>query len=225
MPSPNNRLEIPSTQPYRLGFVAGALGVAQCRTLAALWRRHGSWDEVRVEALGQNAMLQSRHASLVRVEREYRQRLQTLTDAQLALLTDATGDTARLIALLAAFKHYAFLFDFCCLVLRQKMQTHDLVLRPSDYEAFVSSADALHPELAQLSPSTRGKIRQVTMRLLAEGGLLSGTRKPMIVRPNLTPDFVRCVIEDEPAYLAGFLVQDGEMRAMTGRAAHQPSLA
>ncbi len=90
-------------------------------------------------------MLQSRRASLIRVEREFRQRLQTLTDVQLALMADSSGDVARLVALLAAFKHYAFLFDFSCLVLRQKFERHDLALRPSDYENFVASVEPAHP--------------------------------------------------------------------------------
>jgi hypothetical protein len=73
-----------------------------------------------------------------------------------------------------------------------------------------------HPELTTLALSSRAKLRQVSLRIFAEGGLLSETRNPTIVRPTLPPAFVRCVLEDVPAYLAGFLVPDSEIKQLAG---------
>jgi hypothetical protein len=210
------QIQFPSPYPYRLGFTAGALGVAQCRTLAALRLKLGSWNAVRKEALAENRLFQARRSSLVRTEREFRQRVETLTDRQIAILAESSVDVARLFALLAAFKRYTFLFDFCCLCLRPKVEHHDFALRPSDYENFVAAVEPSHPEFAALSPSSRAKVRQVTLRILAEGGLLSETRNPTIVRPNLPRGFFRAVMEDAPSYLVGFLVSDAEIRNLVG---------
>ena len=213
---PLPKIRFPTLQPYRLGFTAGALGIAQCRTLAALRRRLGSWDAVRDEVLTQNRLQQARRSSLLRTEREFRQRLGTLTERQLALTEEAGIDIARLVALLAAFKLYAFLFDFSILCLRPKVVRLDLALRPSDYENFLAEVEPSHPELTTLALSSRAKLRQVSLRIFAEGGLLSETRNPTIVRPALPPAFVRCVLEDVPAYLAGFLVPDSDIKQLAG---------
>lgn len=211
------QIQSPSPYPYRLGFTAGALGVAQCHTLAALRLKLGSWNAVRKEALAENRLFQARRSSLVRTEREFRQRVETLTDSQIAILAESNVDVARLFALLAAFKRYAFLFDFCCLGLRPKVQRHDFALRPSDYENFITAVEPSHPEFTALSPSSRAKVRQVTLRILAEGGLLSETRRPTIVFPNLPQVFFRAVMEDEPSYLVGFLVPHAEIGKFVDR--------
>jgi hypothetical protein len=205
-----------SPHPYRLGFTGGALGISQCQILATLKVKLGSWNAVRQEVLAENRLFQARRSSLLRTEREFRQRVQTLTDSQIALLAQSTADVARFFALLAAFKRYAFLFDFCCLGLRPKVERHDFAFRPSDYENFVAVAEPSHPELMALSPSSRAKVRQLTLRILAEGGLLSETRRPIIVVPNLPQVFSQAVKEDMPSYLVGFLVPDAEIRKIVG---------
>jgi hypothetical protein len=217
MKLPKFQIKCPSPYPYHFGFTAGALGVAQCQILAALRLKLGSWNAVREEAVGENRLFQVRRSSLVRTEREFRQRVETLTNSQIAILAQSNIDVARLFALLAAFKRYAFLFDFCCLGLRPKVQRHDFALRPSDYENFVTSVEPSHPEFTALSPSSRAKVRQVTLRILAEGGFLSETRKPTIVLPNLPQVFFRAVMEDEPSYLVGFLVPHAEIRKFVDR--------
>jgi hypothetical protein len=216
MKLPKFQIKCPSPYPYHFGFTAGALGVAQCQILAALRLKLGSWNAVRKEALAENRLFQTRRSSLVRTEREFRQRLETLTGSQIAILAESSVDVARLFALLAAFKRYGFLFDFCCLGLRPKVERHDFAFRPSDYENFVAVAEPSHPELTALSPSSRAKVRQLTLRILAEGGLLSETRRPVIVVPNLPQVFSRAVKEDMPSYLVGFLVPDAEIRKIVG---------
>jgi hypothetical protein len=210
------QIQFPSAHRYQFGFTAGALGVVQCQALVALRLKLGSWKAVKKEALAENRLFQARRSSLVRTEREFRKRVETLTDPQLALMAESSIDVARLLALLAAFKRYAFLFDFCCLELRPKVERHDFALRPSDYENFVTAVELSHPELATLSPSSRAKIRQVALRILVEGGLLTETRRPTIMRPNLPQVFLRTVVEDAPTYLAGFLVSDIEIRNLVG---------
>jgi hypothetical protein len=219
------QIQSPSPHPYRFGFTAGALGAAQCHTLAALRLKLGSWNTVRKEVLAENRLFQARRSSLVRTEREFRQRAETLTDSQIAILAESSVDVARFFALLAAFKRYAFLFDFCCLGLRPKVEWHDFALRPSDYENFVATVEPLHPEFTALSPSSRAKVRQVTLRILAECGLLSETRKPSIVRPNLPEVLLRAVIEDEPSYLLGFLVPDADIRKFVDKGSLSPATA
>jgi hypothetical protein len=209
-----SEVQSPSPQRYQFGFTAGALGLEQCRALATLRQKSGSWKAVRKEVLANNALFQDRRSSLDRTEREFRKRMETLSAPQIKLMADSSVDVARFLALLAAFKRYAFLFDFCALGLRPKAERQDFLLRPSDYENFVTSVAPSHPELSALSPSSQAKVRQVALRILAEGGVLSETRRPIIVRPNLPQIFLRSVVDEVPPYLAGFLLSDSEIRKL-----------
>ncbi len=116
------------------------------------------------------------------------------------------------MAWLAVLKHAAMVYDFAAEVLRDKLSAHDPVLRPSDYEAFVHQKSPAHPELIQLTASSKNKIRQVLLRMLLEAGILKeGSALGLIQRPVLPPGQFRVIASDSPHWLAGFLVPDTEI--------------
>jgi hypothetical protein len=204
-------IDIPSRDPYSFGFTAGGLGLIYCQALAGLYLESGDWQQVRREALATNALRQGRSASSVRVEREFRQRVASLTQPQIRLLAEGSSDVARPLALLAAFKRYPVIFDFCVLSLQPKLTVFDTAVRPSDLENFFAEVEPRHPEVLKLTDSTQAKIRQVLVRILAEGGILSGTDKPVIDPVPLVPEVARVVSAESPAYLRGFLVDAAEL--------------
>ena len=96
--------------------------------------------------------------------------------------------------------------------LRDKLATHDPVLRQSDYETYVENKAALHPELGELSASSKTKIQQVLLLMLKEAGLLQ--KKPAlgsICRPVLSPHVIAVIKDDDPCWLAGFLMPEREL--------------
>ena len=197
---------------YNLSFTTASLRPELARIVAESYLAAGNWDVAKRRILTSNA-LQSRTAtSAVRVERELRQRLETLTHDQVTLLAKATAEDRAAMAWLAAFKHSAFVFDFVAELLREKLAAHDPILRHSDYETFFDGKSASHPELGRLTNSSKNKIRQVLLRMLAEAGLLvTGTGLGTIQRPVLSPAVLRAVISESPRWLAGFLVPDSEI--------------
>ncbi|MDB6151875.1 MAG: hypothetical protein JWL90_328 [Chthoniobacteraceae bacterium] len=198
--------------PYNLSFTAASLRPELARIVAESYLATGDWDLAKERILSANA-LQCRSApSAVRLERELRQRLETLTHDQLRLLAQATTEDRVAIAWLAACKHIQFVFDFASDVLRDKLATHDLVLRHSDYEAYFENKGLFHPTLSRLAPSSKAKIRQVLFRMLAEAGLLGkGAALGIVLRPVLSPDVAQVVTSDNPRWLAAFLVPDAEI--------------
>jgi hypothetical protein len=197
---------------YNLGFTAASLRPELARIVAERYLATGDWDAAKQDVLATNALQTRSRASAIRLEREFRRRLSTLSEAQLTLLAEATAEDRAAVAWLAALKHSAFIFDFAAAVLRDKLAAHDPVLRPSDYESHVSAHLSVHPELAQLTDSSRAKIRRVLLRMLIEAGLLAkGQALGTIRRPVLSPAIVEAVTSDNPAWLAGFLVPDSEI--------------
>jgi hypothetical protein len=207
---------MPVRQRYNLGFTAASLRLELARIVADAYATTGDWEAAKEHVLRHNALQARSASSAVRMERELRQRLRTLTGEQLRMLTSAPSDSAMAMAWLSACKYSAFVFDFAAQVLRAKLDLLDPVLRPSDYEAFVTAQSLEHPELGELSPSTQAKIRTVLMTMLREVNILVPDRQGLLIqRPILPPDALAAILADDRRWLAGFLVPDAEIITLT----------
>jgi hypothetical protein len=200
---------------YNLGFTAASLRPELARLIAECYLTVGDWNLAKNCVLSSNK-LQSRSAgSLVRMERELRQRISRLTPAQIELLAHATSEDRAAMAWLASQKHFSFIFEFSSELLREKLAAHDPVLRQSDYETFVENKSVAHPELAQLATVSKNKIRQVLLRMLVEAGLLcDGPAMGIIQRPVLSESALRVIVNDSSHWLAGFLFPDSEIQGL-----------
>ncbi|MCB1062257.1 MAG: DUF1819 family protein [Verrucomicrobiae bacterium] len=63
----------------------------------------------------------------------------------------------------------------------------------------------MHPELMELSDTTAKKIRQVTLRILTEGEILSATEPSRITPAILTESVASVIRAEDPALLRPFL--------------------
>jgi hypothetical protein len=205
-------MHIDNQTRYNLSFTAVSLRPELARIVAECYLETGSWDMAKVRILSSNALQCRSASSAVRMERELRQRLRCLTGGQIAILAQATAEDRAAMAWLAALKHIRFAFEFAVEVLREKLAGHDPILRPSDYETYVDNQSVSHPELIQLATSSKGKIRQVLLLMLAEAGLLGpGTSLGTLQRPVLSLAVLNAITADSPHWLAGFLVPATEI--------------
>lgn len=198
--------------PYYLGFTAVSLRPELSRIVAEAFLISNDWDAARSTVLSENSLQSKSPNSAIRIERELRQRLQTLTPNQLHILAHAAAADRAAMSWLSMIKFSAFPFEFAADLLRDKLEAHDPILRPSDYEGFVEDRSAGHPELAGLAESTRTKVRRVLLRMLLEAGILiDGPLLGKIQRPVLSPDAQHAIFTDDLRWLAGFLVPDIEI--------------
>jgi hypothetical protein len=197
---------------YNFSFIGASLRPELARIVAESYLDAGDWSVVKERILSSNA-LQSRSASsAVRMERELRQRVQTLTHDQIVILAQGIAEDRAAMTWLGALKHVVFAFEFATDVLREKLATQDPILRHSDYESFVESKSVSHPELAQLANSSKNKIRQILLLMLVEANLLrGGIALGTIQRPLLSPRVHGAITSDSSRWLAGFLVPDAEI--------------
>ncbi len=192
--------------PYYLGFTAVSLRPELARIIAEAFLASGDWQLARAKVLAENSLQSKSASSTKRVERELRQRLQTLTPLQLETLANSTADDRVAMAWLATIKFSAFPYEFAADVLREKLATHDEVLRPSDYELFVDQRRSDHPELATLAATTRTKIKVVLLRMLSEVGILApGPLFGSVQRPILSPTAERPFARTMRTILPDFL--------------------
>jgi len=172
----------------------------------------GDWALTRAAVLERNA-LQARSAKSSKVlETELRQRLQCLSAPQLQLLAQGTSDERSAMAWLAVLKRIQIAADLTRQVLVSKLSSQDPVLRRSDMAAFYEDCERDHPELAALAPSSQQKIRSALLQMLRDAGLLVGKAAKggtlgTVQRPLLSPQAQELVSSDDPALMAGFLLQ------------------
>lgn len=203
---------------YSFGFLGVSLRPDLARVVAEIFVEEGSWEATRARVVATNALQCRTRLTLRRMEQELRLRLSTLTPAQLHLLITASGPDRVAVAWLASLKQSAFLLDFASEVLREKLAGSDHVLRFSDYEAFFDHHSVTHPELGNLRPSTRAKLRQILMHMLTEAALIHGGRKAVLVqRSPIGSSVLDAIVADDARWLAGFLYTDEEVEALRCR--------
>jgi hypothetical protein len=206
----NSRVDIPFE--YSFSFMGASLRPELARIIAEIYLESSDWRATKERVLSTNALQVRAASSARRLEGELRKRLATLTHQQIVLLAQATSEDRSAIAWLSALKHAQFVFDFASELLREKLELKDQFLRQSDYESFVETKSITHPELGRLANTSKYKIKQILLRMLAEADLLrKGDGLGTIHRPVLSPSVVRVIKSDSPHWFAGFLVPDSEI--------------
>lgn len=203
---------------YSFGFLGASLRPDLARVVAEIFVEEGSWEATRARVLATNALQCRTRQTLRRMEQELRLRLSTLTPVQVQILVSAAGPDRVAMVWLATLKQSTFLFDFAAEVLREKLVGTDRVLRYSDYESFLDTHTLTHPEIGNLKPSTRAKLRQMLMHMLTEAALIHGGRKAVLVqRPPMGSAVLTAIVADDARWLAGFLYTDDEVETLRCR--------
>lgn len=200
---------------YRLSFTSVSLRPELARIAADAYLACGNWAGARRQVLAENAFQSRSKASLQRMEREIRTRLELLTRDQIVLLAEGTSEERAAIAWLGATKYAALVREFAADELRSKLADFDSVLRPSDYSNFIAARLPSHPELGELTESSSRKVRNVLLLMLTEAGMIhkeKGERR--ISRPMLTQRVIDSIVADDAQLLAGFLMSDEEIAAI-----------
>lgn len=201
---------------YSFSFISGALYLKESLAVARLLRQHGDWAGVRDKLIEDNLLRQRSRESSVRLFREIRYRLQELAPKELAYLCDADPQDQRQLLFIAVCLRYRFIREFVLEVLRSKAMASDLQLYPGDVGRFFESkGDA--PEVERLKPSSRAKVEQVMIRMLAEGGLLDSAQNQRIVRSFPSRALARVVAAGESSRLRFLLLADADIRELKGR--------
>lgn len=147
--------------------------------------------------------------------REIRKRLDLLTPSQRELLATGDLDTQRQLCFLSVCKLYGFVRDFTVEVLREKVLVFDYTLGYDDYDIFYNRKKQDHPELAELTESTRKKIRQVTFKMLEQAGLVFNLKGSYTIQLQfLGQQLTNVILQDNPEWLKIFHYTDYQIKQM-----------
>ena len=161
-------------RPYKMSFSTGGLFLNESIEVARLHGSGASWDDTIVRALAEGTVSLPKAASQQRTLREIVNRISTLTDDELALLIETDDRTEQQALLwLAACRAYRFVAEFAVQVLRDRHLSYRLDLPLEAFDMFWDEKAEWHPELGEMSNSTRLKLRQVLFRMMREAEIIS----------------------------------------------------
>lgn len=174
---------IHSHDRYALSFTSGGLLMREADVIVAEYLRARDWVTVRRAVTEQNLLQARTTSSSIRVTREAIQRLSVFDDSELELLAESSLTERCYLMWAAACRRYDLIGDFAEEVVRERFLLMTPTLDTEDFDRFMTGKTLWHPELDELKPSTRARLRQNVFRMLYEVGIRSeeGTIVPAVL--------------------------------------------
>ncbi|WP_281035502.1 DUF1819 family protein [Mesorhizobium sp. M6A.T.Cr.TU.017.01.1.1] len=185
---------------YRLSFSTGSLFLDESILLARMYQDRSDWSHVAEQAL--QSLSFRTQSSGRRTVREIIARLRSLQADELELFTRCSRHEQGHLLWLAICRTYDFIADFASEVLQERYARFQEELAYDHFDSFFDAKAEWHPELAELKPSTRAKLRQVLFRMLREADLVSPSGK--IMRTLLSPALQDLIVAHDPTELRFF---------------------
>lgn len=164
---------VPS-QKYRMSFSVGGLMLNESLAIAQSYRAGETWAAARDRLLLEGASSLPKLASQTRALREAYDRIGHLTEAErLWMVEEADRAGQQAMMWLAICRTYRFVREFAIEVIAERFTAWRLELGHDAFDRFMAGKAEFDQGIAELSPLTCVKLRQVLFRILRESGLLS----------------------------------------------------
>ena len=130
-----------------------------------------------------------------------RKRLTTLDAQGWKLIAERESEVQIQLLLAATIKHSPLLGDFIRTVYALRQRRLEPALAPQDWPDFLAECAHNDPAVAQWTDSTRAKLFQVIVRVLAEAKYLDNARSMRLTPRSLHPDVRRYLGERHETYV------------------------
>lgn len=173
---------------YNAEISAGSLMLAESRKLARFMLSDPSEANWRKALVEENILQKRSPATATRQARLIRNRLQLLDKQALELIAARESEVAMQMLLLASMKHSQILRDFVSDVVVAHVKQLEPELSVRDWDAFLIECSHRDASVEAWSISTKEKLLQVIIRVLAEAKYIDSTRSLKIQRAQLHPE-------------------------------------
>ncbi|MEP2680282.1 MAG: DUF1819 family protein [Sulfitobacter sp.] len=188
---------------YQMSFGVGGLLLNESVSVARIHIEGEPWERTMLRALDQGATSLPKTASNRRTLREISNRLQTLSAQEREFLLDEADRTDQQALLwLSSCRAYRFVREFALEVIRERYLSYQIDLPLESFDILFEAKAEWDDNLADLSTSTRKKLRQVLFRMMREAEILSGENR--IQTAILSQRLIAIIKDRNPAELALF---------------------
>lgn len=171
---------------YNAEISAGSLMLPESRRIASLLLTRPTPAQWAV-ALKRDNLLQKSAATAQRQARLIRNRLETLDDDGLRWIAEGEAEVGVQLLLVAAIRHSLLLGDFLRDVYGADLRRLEHHLSRRRWDEFLTECAHRDPAIASWTASTRAKLFQVIVRILAEAKYLDSARCMGLTPPMLHP--------------------------------------
>lgn len=192
---------------YNAELSAGSLMPLESRRIAALLLTHPTPEQWEIALKSDNLLQKKTMATARRQARLIRNRLDTVDDAGLELIANGNQEVAMQMLLVAAIKHSQLLGDFLRTVYWERLRGLESNLAAKDWETFLIECNHRDEAVSSWSDSTKAKLFQVLVRVLAEAKYLESTRSMKLTPQSVHPDVVRYLKARDDSRLLALLEQ------------------
>ena len=192
---------------YNAELSAGSLMPLESRRIAALLLTHPTLEQWETALKSDNILQKKTMATARRQARLIRNRLGTIDDAGLELIANGNQEIAMQMLLVAAIKHSQLLGDFLRTVYWERLRGLESNLAAKDWETFLIECNHRDEAVSSWSDSTKAKLFQVLVRVLAEAKYLESTRSMKLTPQSVHPDVVRYLKARDDSRLLALLEQ------------------
>tara|TARA_R110000787_G_scaffold136062_6_gene248463 strand:- start:6242 stop:6826 length:585 start_codon:yes stop_codon:yes gene_type:complete len=157
-----------------MSFTTGGLFLNESVKVAQLHRDGEPWRDTAKRALDRGTTALPKSVSNSRSLREITNRLRTLTEQERRFLCEHADRTDQQALLwLATCRAYRFVGEFAEDVIRDRYLAYQMDLPLSAFDIAFDNKAEWDEGIANLSASTRRKLRQILFRIMREAGILS----------------------------------------------------
>ena len=189
------------SSPYQANFTQCSLIVPETRIVAALLLQGvdvQEWDR-QIHELNvlqkRTARTADTYANLARL------RLQTMSTDLWTLVRDGSVPVATHAALAVTVKFSPLFGDFLRTVVRDQFRRFATHIEARYWDAYIEDSLRAQPNMPTLSDSTRVKLRQNAMRMLAEAGFIENTRSLRLRSQQIEPAVLHYLRQHNEQYV------------------------
>lgn len=186
---------------FRADLSAGSLLIRESRVIADLLLQEAKPEDFQQALMRDNVLQKKNPVSARRQARLIRNRLEPMSRDIWLFVCDGSLDQAVHALLCSAIRQNRLLGDFLLTVVQEHHRTFKKSISSQDYHHFFQRCIQIKPDLAELSPSTVEKIRQVVFRVLAEAGIVESSRSMRLRAFHLLPEIRACMIAMDEEYV------------------------
>jgi len=186
---------------YNAEISAGALLPLESRRIATLLLSNPD-SSAWLHAIETENILQKKTPTTARRQATLlRRRLTTLDALAWKMIAERESEVVIQLLLAAAVKHSNLLGDFMLRVYADRQRRLEPTLAPSDWQDFLAECAHHDDAVAAWSDSTKAKLFQVIVRILAEAKYIESARSMKLTPQSLHPDVRRYLSAHDENYV------------------------
>jgi hypothetical protein len=180
---------------YSSVLTGAAFMLYEFKQLVALKVKHYSDKEIKEKVIKENIFQYEKISSLKRGIPYLLVRVNALDEALKEMVIEGSLEVIKIINLYSIMKTDRLFFEFMDEVIKEKIQSNNLVLEKKDLNAYFAEKAEQDEGIANWSESTIQKLKQVYKKILLETGMLKNKHTGEISRLIIDESFMHHLIE------------------------------